>query len=79
MVDHNPCAAPVVVRTVRDEYGERVVVSLQSHATASELMCDCSACAAQLEGVPAAPADEGAPEFEQLRSGCVDGGVEATQ
>lgn len=42
--------AIAVIKPVRDEFGDRVVVSLQ--AKPPELACDCTGCRANLEAGP---------------------------
>ena len=49
MSDPRPFSVSIV-RPVRDEYGDRIVVTLARRP--SELTCDCAACSAQLEGAP---------------------------
>ena len=49
---HSKLRQVPVVRRVRDQYGERVVVTLEAIPEAPDLVCDCTACNAQLQGAP---------------------------
>ena len=46
MSDPRPFSVSIV-RPVRDQYGDRIVVTLATRP--AELTCDCAACSAQLE------------------------------
>jgi hypothetical protein len=74
MIDPRPSVP--VVRTVRDQYGDRIVVTLNS--SPPELTCDCIACRAELQGATTVENENLPPEGQPSPAGA-DGTTEGTR